>query len=94
MPKHPEVSPKRVTKRRLQVEHRFGAYWDHAADNLVSQQVDRRSEKEGIRRLFGEGEEETSSRCNLEELDSELSNVVLCEEKGADCVISTPILWK
>ena len=44
-PKHPEVSPKRVTKRRLQVEHRFGAYWDRAADNLVSKlgrQADRK----------------------------------------------------
>ena len=36
-PKHPTVSPKRVTKRRLQVEHRFGAFWDRAANNLVSE---------------------------------------------------------
>ena len=46
-PKHPEVSPKRVTKRRLQVEHRFGAFWDHATDKLVLERVDRRKEREG-----------------------------------------------
>ena len=67
-PKHPEVSPKRVTKRRLQVEHRFGAYWDRAADNLVLEQVDRRTESEENRRLFGEDEEETSSRLQIEEV--------------------------
>ena len=71
-----------MTKRRLQVEHRFGAYWDRATDNLVSELVDRRTESEENRRLFGEEEEEQAAGCKLEELDSELSNVVLCEIQG------------
>ena len=75
------------------MEHRFGAYWDRAADKLVSEQVDMWTEREGLRRLFGERGEETSSRCKLEKLDSELSNVVLCEIKGVGCVIIAPIPW-
>ena len=75
------------------MEHRFRASWDHAADNLVLELVDRLSESGEKRRLFGEEEEGTSSHCKLEKLDSELSNVVLCENKGVDCVILAPIPW-
>ena len=76
------------------MEHRFGASWDCATDNLVSELVDRRTESEDKRRLFGEEEEEeTGSRLKLEKLDSELSNVVLCESKGVGGVILAPIPW-
>ena len=68
-------------------------FWDCTTDNLVSELVNRRTESEENRRLFGEDEEETSSRFKLEELDSELSNVVLCENKGVGGVILAPIPW-
>ena len=67
-------------------QQRRGA-WRAPATNLVSEQVDRRTESEENRRLFGEDEEEQAAGCKLEELDSELSKVVLCGFKGAGCVI-------
>ena len=42
----------------------------------------------------GRLKEEQAAGCKLEELDSDLSNVVLCEEKGADCVILAPRAYK
>ena len=43
--------------------------------------------KSRIRRSFGKGK---SSQFELEELDSDLSNVLLCGIKGVNCVILTP----